>query len=146
MVWEPRTIISTVIVLTVSGGVGGPGVSAPSPALERMEFWGRNLVSVNVLPLNTEGRTVIQTILKRVSLVEEMATVQWTAIGILGLNGDPAVVPVVEELEGEKDSATMGFTEARIVLEIMSKQRNVKQKTVQRPLIFVLDEIIILWK
>ena len=116
----------------VSGGVGGPGLSAPSRALEWMELWGRNLVIVNVLPLNTEGRTVIQTILKRVSLVEEMATVQWTAIGILGLNGDPAVVPVVEELEGELDSATRGFTEARIVLEMMRKQRNVKQKTVQR--------------
>ena len=130
----------------VSGGVGGPGLSAPSPALEWMELWGRNLVIVNVLPLNTEGRTVIQTILKRVSLAQEMPTVQWTAIGILGITGDPVAGPVVEELEEELDSATRGFMEEGIVMEIVRKQRNVKQKTVQRPLIFVLDEIIILWK
>ena len=83
MVREQRRIISAATGLTGSGRVGGPGESAPSPALERMEFWGRNLVSVNVLPLNTEGRSVIQTILKGVSLVKEMASVQWTDIGIL---------------------------------------------------------------
>ena len=35
---EPRRIISAVTGLTGSGSPGGPGVSAPSPALERTEF------------------------------------------------------------------------------------------------------------
>ena len=54
-----------------SGKVGDPGLPAPSPVLERMEFLGRNLEDAGVLRLNTGGRNVIQLGLKRSSPVQE---------------------------------------------------------------------------
>ena len=59
---------------TVLGVLGGPGVRAQSPVLERMEVMERNLVSVNALPLKTEERIVIQPGMKRSRTVLEMAT------------------------------------------------------------------------
>ena len=59
------------VQLTVSGRAGGPGVSAPSPVLEWMGSWGRNLEGASALRLNTGERFVIQLGLKRSSPVQE---------------------------------------------------------------------------
>ena len=106
MVREPRRIISAATGLTGSGSPGGPGVSAPSHALERTEFLGRNFVSVHALQLNTGGRIVIEPGIERVSPVQEPATVPWMAIGILGVFGDPVLSLVVEEKKLDFDSVT----------------------------------------
>ena len=134
MVREQRRIISGVTGLTGSGSPGGPGVLAPSPALERTEFWGRNLVSVNALQLNTGGRIVIEAGRERVRPVQEMASVPWTAIGLLGLDGIPVASLVLEEKELELESVTDLGMEERIVLERHWKQRSVTLKTVPRNL------------
>ena len=131
MAREPRRIISAATGLTGSGSPGGPGVSAPSPALERTEFWGRNSVSVNALLLNTGARIVIASGIETVSRVQEAATVPLTALGILGLNGDPAASLVVEEQELELDSVTDLGMEERIVLDSQNIRRNVTLRAVQ---------------
>ena len=139
MAREPRRIISAATELTGSGSPGGPGVSAPSPALERMEFLGRNLVSVSVLPLNTGGRIVIESGIKRVSPVQEAATVPWTAIGIPGLDGDLVVSLVaMEERNLELDSARNLCMEERTVLDQMKKPRSVTLTAVQWTVLGVL--------
>ena len=123
MVREPRRIISAATGLTGSGSPGGPGVSAPSPALERTEFLARNFVSVNALQLNTGARIVIEPGTERVSPAMETGTVPWTAIGLLGVNGEIVVDLVVEERELDLDSVTHLGMEERIVLERMKKRR-----------------------
>ena len=125
MVREPRRKISAVTGLTGSGRVGGPGVSAQSPALERTEFWGRNSVSVNALQQNTGGRIVIEPGIERDSPVQEAEFVPLTAFGILGLDGEPAASLVVEEQELELDSVTDLGTEERIVSERKKKWSSV---------------------
>ena len=80
-------------------------------------------MSVNALQLNTEARIVIESGIERVSPVMETATVPWTAIGILGANGDTVVGLVMEERELELDSVTDLGMEERIVLERMKKRR-----------------------
>ena len=140
MVREPRRIISGVTELTGSGSPGGPGVLAPSPALERTEFWGRNLVSVNALQLNTVARIVIELGIERVSHVQEPATVPWTAIGILGVNGETVVGLVVEDRELELDSVTDLGMEERNVLERQKKRRDATNMNV-----LVLGAPRILW-
>ena len=72
---EPRRIVSAVTGLTVTGRAGDPGVSAPSPVLERMESQGPNIVSVSALHLNMEGRSVILLDIKRLSPALESRTV-----------------------------------------------------------------------
>ena len=52
-----------------------------------------------------------------VSPVRETATVPWTAIGILGVIGDPVARHVLEEKVLEFDSVTNLGMEERIVLE-----------------------------
>ena len=71
MVREPRRIILAVTGLTGSGSPGGPGVSAPSPVLEWMEYLGRNLEVAHALSPNMEGKTVIQPGLKSSSPVQD---------------------------------------------------------------------------
>ena len=80
MVREQRRIISAATGLTGSGRVGGPGESAPSPALERMEFLGQHFVRVNAVPPNMGGRIVIAGGIERVSPVMGRDPVLWTAI------------------------------------------------------------------
>ena len=63
-------------------------------------------MSVNALQLNTGARIVIESGLERVSPVQEPATVPWTAIGILGLDGVPVLSLVVEEKKLDFDSVT----------------------------------------
>ena len=75
MVREPRGIISAVTGLTVSGRAGGPGVSAPSPVLERMEWRGASIVSASALSLNTGVRSVILLDIRRLSPALESWTV-----------------------------------------------------------------------
>ena len=79
MVREQRRIISAATGLTGSGRVGGPGESAPSLALERMEFLGQHFVRVNAVPPNMEGRIVIAGGIERVSPVMGRDPVLWTA-------------------------------------------------------------------
>ena len=122
MVREQRRIISAATGLTGSGSPGGPGVSAPSLALGRMEFLGKNLVSVNAIPLNTGERIVITPGIKRLSPVVETATVPWTASGIVGVIGDIVVGNVVEEKELELDSVADLGMEDRIVMERQKKR------------------------
>ena len=122
MVREQRRIISAATGLTGSGSPGGPGVSAPSLALGRMGFLGKNLVSVNAIPLNTGERIVITPGIKRLSPVVETATVPWTASGIVGVIGDIVVVNVVQEKELELDSVADLGMEDRIVMERQKKR------------------------
>ena len=130
MVREQRRIISAATGLTGSGSPGGPGVSAPSLALGRMGFLGKNLVSVNAIPLNTGERIVITPGIKRLSPVVEMATVPWTASGIVGVTGDIVVGNVVEEKELELDSVADLGMEDRIVMERQKKRSRVTLKHV----------------
>ena len=88
-------------------------------------------MSVNALQLNTGGRIVIEPGLERVSPVQEPATVPWTAIGILGLYGVPALSLVVEEKELELDSVTDLGMEERIVSDSQNIRRNVTLRAVQ---------------
>ena len=80
-------------------------------------------MSVNALQLNTGARTVIESGIERVSPVMETATAPWTAIGILGVNGETVVGLVVEDRELELDSVTDLGLEERIVLERKKKRR-----------------------
>ena len=105
-----RNVTLRAVQLMVPGTLGGPGVSAPSPVLERMESLGKNPVRVNVLPLNSEGRTVIQLGMKRLRLVLEKGastlSVPKTATGTNGVLGLPAAGLVVGEKKEERDFAT----------------------------------------
>ena len=107
---KPRSATLRAVQLMVPGALGGPGVSAPSPVLERMESLGKNPVRVNVLPLNSEGRTVIQLGMKRLRLVLEKGastlSVPKTATGTNGVLGLPAAGLVVGEQKEERDFAT----------------------------------------
>jgi len=96
---------------TALGVLGGPGVSAPSPVLERMVIMGKKLVSVNAIPPDTEERmTVIQPGLKiRMSVQEKIScslSVPKTATGTNGVLGLPAAGLVVGEQKKERDFAT----------------------------------------
>ena len=67
---EEKTVIQPGMKRSrVNGRVGGPGVSAQRPALERMASLGRNRDVANALRLKTEEKTVIQPGLKRSSTV-----------------------------------------------------------------------------
>ena len=70
---EPRRIISAVTRLTDSGGLGHPGVSAPSPVFGRADILilGRDIGGVSALHLNTEGWSVRRISMKRVKTVQE---------------------------------------------------------------------------
>ena len=81
-------------------------------------------MSVNALQLNTVARIVIELGIEKVSHVQEPATVPWTAIGILGVNGETVVGLVVEDRELELDSVTDLGMEGRIVSERKKKRRN----------------------
>ena len=81
-------------------------------------------MSVNALQLNTVARIVIELGIEKVSHVQEPATVPWTAIGIIGVNGDTVVGLVMEERELELDSVTDLGMEERIVLERQKKRRS----------------------
>ena len=97
-------------------------------------------MSVNALQLNTGARTVIESGIEKVSLVMETATVPWTAIGIIGVNGDTVVGLVMEERELELDSVTDLGMEERIVLERQKKRRDATNMNVR-----VLGAPRILW-
>ena len=97
-------------------------------------------MSVNALQLNTEARIVIESGIERVSLVMETGTVPWTAIGILGVNGDTVVGLVMEERELELDSVTDLGMEERNVLERQKKRRDATNMNVR-----VLGAPRILW-
>ena len=97
---EPRRIISAVTGLTGSGRVGGPGVSAPRLALERMESLGRNLEVANALRPNMEEKTVKET--ERRPQTATLRAVQLTAIGLLTGPGAPVVRPAGEEPSSER--------------------------------------------
>ena len=107
--WRNVTIIAA--KWTALGVFGGPGVSAPSPVLERMVIMGKKLVSVNAIPPDTEERmTVIQPGLKiRMSVQEKIScslSVPKTATGTNGVLGLPAAGLVVGEQKQERDFAT----------------------------------------
>ena len=95
---------------------------------------GKNLVSVNAIPLNTGERIVITPGIKRLSPVVETATVPWTASGIVGVIGDIVVGNVVQEKELELDSVADLGMEDRIVMERQKKRSRVTLKTVPRNL------------
>ena len=75
-----------------------------------MESLGKNPVRVNVLPLNSGGRSVIQLGIKRQNRVLEQGAstlnVPQTATGATGIVGEPAARLVEEEAKLELDSAT----------------------------------------
>ena len=81
-------------------------------------------MSVNALKLNMEAWIVITAWIEKFSPVQEPATVPWTAIGILGVNGETVVGLVVEDRELELDSVTDLGMEERIVLERQKKRRS----------------------
>ena len=64
-------IIFDVQRLTGLGRVGGPGLRAQRPALERMASLGRKRDVANALRLKMEEKTVIQPGLKRSSPVQD---------------------------------------------------------------------------
>ena len=76
-------------------------------------------MSVNALQLNTGARIVIEPGRERVRPVQEMASVPWTAIGLLGLDGIPVASLVPEEKELELESVTDLGTEERIVYSVL---------------------------
>ena len=88
-------------------------------------------MNVNALNLNTGARIVIASGIETVSRVQEAATVPLTALGILGLNGDPAASLVVEEQELELDSVTDLGTEERTALERKKKWSSVTLRAAQ---------------